>query len=65
MIDFYGRVYFLGKVVVLMEKIFIKVDVVLWGVFLNVCKMKGNVESVREVEEKLLRIEGESGLRYV
>lgn len=65
MIDLYGRAHLLGKAVALMEKIPIKADAVLWGAFLNACKMKGNVESAREAEEKLLRIEGESGSRYV
>ncbi|KAJ8441960.1 hypothetical protein Cgig2_020105 [Carnegiea gigantea] len=65
MIDLYGRARQLDKAVAFMEKIPIEPDAVLWGAFLNACRMKGNVELAKVAEEKLLRIEGESGSRYV
>uniref|UniRef100_A0A7C9DDH1 Uncharacterized protein n=1 Tax=Opuntia streptacantha TaxID=393608 RepID=A0A7C9DDH1_OPUST len=65
MIDLYGRAHQLDKAVAFMEKIPIEPDAVLWGAFLNACRMKGNVELARVAEEKLLKIEGESGSRYV
>ncbi|KAF8377947.1 hypothetical protein HHK36_031336 [Tetracentron sinense] len=65
MIDLYGRDNQLDKAVALMRRIPVKVDAVILGAFLNACRINGNVELAREVEEKLLRIEGENGARYV
>ncbi|XP_074275383.1 putative pentatricopeptide repeat-containing protein At3g18840 [Silene latifolia] len=65
MVDLYGRAGQLDKVVNFMKNITIEPDGVLLGAFVNACRMNGNVELAREVEEKMLQIEGESGSRYV
>ncbi|CAO2837194.1 unnamed protein product [Amaranthus hypochondriacus] len=65
MIDLYGRAHRMDKVVAFMERISLEADAVLLGAFLNACRINGNLKLAKEVEEKLLRIEGESGSRYV
>ncbi|XP_021863494.1 putative pentatricopeptide repeat-containing protein At3g18840 [Spinacia oleracea] len=65
MIDLYGRANQLEKASALMERVPFEPDAVLLGAFLNACRINRNLELAREAEEKLLRIEGESGSRYV
>lgn len=65
MIDLYGRAHQLNKAAALMESVPFEPDSVLLGAFLNACRINGNLKLAREAEEKLLRIEGESGSRYV
>ncbi|XP_021728867.1 putative pentatricopeptide repeat-containing protein At3g18840 [Chenopodium quinoa] len=65
MIDLYGRAHKLDKAAALMEEIPFEPDAVLLGAFLNACRISGNLNLARETEEKLLRIEGENGSRYV
>lgn len=65
MIDLYGRAHQLDKAAALMESVPFEPDSVLLGAFLNACRINGNLKLAREAEEKLLRIEGESGSRYV
>ncbi|XP_059647705.1 putative pentatricopeptide repeat-containing protein At3g18840 [Cornus florida] len=65
MIDLYGRANQLEKAAAFMKDIPIELDAVILGTFLNACKINSNVELAREAEEKLLRIEGDNGARYV
>ncbi|KAM7474969.1 hypothetical protein LguiB_022212 [Lonicera macranthoides] len=65
MIDLYGRANQLEKAAAFMETIPIELDAVILGTFLYACKVNRNVELAREAEEKLLKIEGENGARYV
>ncbi|KAB1199023.1 hypothetical protein CJ030_MR0G029112 [Morella rubra] len=65
MIDLYGRAKKLDKAVAFMKTIPIEVDAVIWGTFLNACRMNGNTVLARQVEEKLLKDEGDDGARYV
>ncbi|KAJ4951013.1 hypothetical protein NE237_027845 [Protea cynaroides] len=65
MIDLYGRANKLDKAIALMRGIPIKLDAVIWGAFLNACRINGNVGLAREAEEELLRIEADNGARYV
>ncbi|VVA98152.1 unnamed protein product [Arabis nemorensis] len=66
MIDLYGKANKLDKAKELMEGIDQVVeDAVILGAFLNACYWNKNTELVREVEEKLLSIEGYNGSRYI
>ncbi|KAL4038012.1 hypothetical protein IC575_001615 [Cucumis melo] len=65
MIDLYGRANQLDKALEFMRKIPIQLDAVIWGAFLNACRINGNAELAREAEDELLVIEGENGARYV
>ncbi|XP_010672298.2 putative pentatricopeptide repeat-containing protein At3g18840 [Beta vulgaris subsp. vulgaris] len=65
MIDLYGRAGQLDKAAAFMESIPFEPDVVLYGVYLNACRINKNLELAREAEEKLLKLEGQSGSRYV
>ncbi|KAJ0076988.1 hypothetical protein Patl1_36344 [Pistacia atlantica] len=65
MIDLYGRANQLEKALEFMKKIPIEQDPVILGVILNVCRLNKNAKPAREVEEKILRIEGGNGARYV
>ncbi|KAK9287356.1 hypothetical protein L1049_015773 [Liquidambar formosana] len=65
MIDLYGRANQLEKAVAFMRRIPIELDAVIWGAFLNACKINRNIEFAREAEEQLLRIEEDNGARYV
>ncbi|XP_022725677.1 putative pentatricopeptide repeat-containing protein At3g18840 isoform X2 [Durio zibethinus] len=65
MIDLYGRANQLEKAVAFMKVIPIEHDAAIMGAFLNACRLNKNAELAREAEEKLLRIEGDNGARYV
>lgn len=65
MIDLYGRANKLEKAVEFLRKIPREMDAVMWGAVLNSCKTNRNLEFLKEAEEKLLRIEGDNGARYV
>ncbi|XP_038887152.1 putative pentatricopeptide repeat-containing protein At3g18840 [Benincasa hispida] len=65
MIDLYGRANQLDKALEFMKTIPIQLDAVIWGAFLNACRINGNAELARKAEDKLLVIEGENGARYV
>ncbi|KAJ6409715.1 hypothetical protein OIU84_009253 [Salix udensis] len=66
MIDLYGRASELEKMVLFMQGIPIEYqDAAVVGAFLNACRLNKNTELAREAEEKLLKIEGDSGARYV
>ncbi|GMH16247.1 hypothetical protein Nepgr_018088 [Nepenthes gracilis] len=65
MVDLYGRANQLEKAVLLMRNIPIEPDPVIWGAFLNACKINGNMGLAREAEDNLLRIEGDTGARYI
>lgn len=65
MIDLYGRANQLEKAVAFMKRIPVEPDAVILGAFLNACLINRNTELARETEEKLLKIEGYNGARYV
>ncbi|XVE93555.1 hypothetical protein REPUB_Repub01dG0205000 [Reevesia pubescens] len=65
MIDLYGRANQLEKAVAFMKVIPIEHDAAIMGAFLNACRLNKNAELASEAEEKLLRIEGDNGARYV
>ncbi|OWM83800.1 hypothetical protein CDL15_Pgr004231 [Punica granatum] len=65
MIDLYGRTNQLEKAVDFMKTIPTDFDAVIWGAFLNACKLNGKLQLAREAEKRLLAIEGENGSRYV
>ncbi|XP_057963825.1 putative pentatricopeptide repeat-containing protein At3g18840 [Malania oleifera] len=65
MIDLYGKANQLQKAATFMKRIPVQQDAVIWGAFLNACKINRNVEFAREAEEKLLQIESDNGARYV
>jgi len=66
MIDLYGRASQLEKMVLFMQRIPIEYqDAAVVGAFFNACRLNKNAELAREAEEKLLKIEGDSGARYV
>ncbi|KAL5724585.1 hypothetical protein ACHQM5_007825 [Ranunculus cassubicifolius] len=65
MVDLYGRTNCLDKAEELMKNIPLELDAVIWGAFLNACKMNGNAKLLKEAEEMLLRTEAENGARYV
>jgi pentatricopeptide repeat protein len=66
MIDLYGRASQLEKMVLFMQRIPIEYqDAAVAGAFFNACRLNKNTELAREAEEKLLKIEGDSGARYV
>ncbi|RWR90663.1 putative pentatricopeptide repeat-containing protein [Cinnamomum micranthum f. kanehirae] len=64
-IDLLGRAGQLDKALLMIERMEVKPDAIIWGTFLNACKMNRNVELAREAEEKLLRMEEDNGARYV
>lgn len=65
MIDLYGRANQLEKAVAFMKASPMEEDAVILGAFLNACKLNRNAELAKEAEEKLLRLEGYNGARYV
>ncbi|KAL3515194.1 hypothetical protein ACH5RR_022096 [Cinchona calisaya] len=65
MIDLYGRANQLEKAVTFMENIPMELDAIILGTFINACKMNRNVDLAKGAEEKLLKIEGDTGARYV
>ncbi|XP_071935467.1 putative pentatricopeptide repeat-containing protein At3g18840 [Coffea arabica] len=65
MIDLYGRANQLEKATVFMDKIPMELDAIILGTFINACKMNRNVKLANDAEEKLLKIEGDNGARYV
>ncbi|KAJ9152670.1 hypothetical protein P3X46_026213 [Hevea brasiliensis] len=66
MIDLYGRANQLEKALSLLKKIPIEQqDAIILGAFLNACRLNKNAELTKEVEENLLKIEGNNGARYV
>ncbi|CAH8342063.1 unnamed protein product [Eruca vesicaria subsp. sativa] len=66
MIDLYGKTNRLDKAMELMKGIAqVEEDAVILGAFLNACNLNKNTEHVKEVEEKLLDIDGCNGSRYV
>ena len=65
MIDLYGRANQLEKAIAFMKRIPIEPDAVILGAFLNACRINRNTKLAKEAEEKLLRIEGDNGARYV
>ncbi|XP_071737806.1 putative pentatricopeptide repeat-containing protein At3g18840 [Rutidosis leptorrhynchoides] len=65
MIDLYGRANELNRAMEFMKNIPVELDVVILGTILSACKLHRNADLAREVEEKLLRIGGDSGTRYV
>ncbi|KAK0580497.1 hypothetical protein LWI29_002626 [Acer saccharum] len=65
MIDLYGRANQLEKAVEFMRRIPIELDAVILGAYLNACRLNRNAKLAKEAEEKLLRLEGDNGARYV
>lgn len=66
MIDLYGKANRLDKAIEFMEGIDqAEEDAVILGAFLNACNWNKNTELVKEVEEKLLVLEGSNGSRYI
>ncbi|ESQ48011.1 hypothetical protein EUTSA_v10020206mg [Eutrema salsugineum] len=66
MIDLYGKANRLDKAIEIMKGIDqVEEDAVILGAFLNACNFNKKTELVKEVEEKLLAIEGSNGSRYV
>lgn len=65
MIDLYGRANRLEKALAFMRKIPIELDSGIWGAFLNACRVNGNTKLAGEAEERLLKLEGNIGDRYV
>lgn len=65
MIDLYGRAKQLEKAVTFMKRVPVQLDAVIWGAFLNACKINQNVELAKRAAVKLLEIEGNNGARYV
>ncbi|KAF8103633.1 hypothetical protein N665_0186s0002 [Sinapis alba] len=66
MIDLYGKTNRLDKAIELMKGIDqVEEDAVILGAFLNACNLNKNTELVKEVEEKLLDIDGSNGSRYI
>ena len=65
MIDLYGRANQREKATVFMDKIPMELDAIILGTFINACKMNRNVKLANDAEEKLLKIEGDNGARYV
>eukprot|EP00257_Ricinus_communis_P016458 XP_015574631.1 putative pentatricopeptide repeat-containing protein At3g18840 isoform X2 [Ricinus communis] len=66
MIDLYGRANQLEKAVSLMNRIPIEQqDAVILGAFLNGCRLNRNAVLAKEAEEKLLKMVGDNGARYV
>lgn len=65
MIDLYGRANQLEKAAALLRSIPIEPDASILGAFLNACRLNKNSELAREAEEKLLRLQGDNGARYV
>ncbi|KAF3585732.1 hypothetical protein F2Q69_00031170, partial [Brassica cretica] len=65
-IDLYGKISRLDKAIELMRGIDqVEEDAVILGAFLNACNLNKNTELVKEVEEKLLEIDGCNGSRYI
>lgn len=64
-IDLLGRAGQLDKALLMIERMEVEPDAIIWGTFLNACKMNRNVELARVAEEKLLRMEEDNGARYV
>ncbi|KAF8085025.1 hypothetical protein N665_0685s0017 [Sinapis alba] len=66
MIDLYGKTGRLDKAIELMKGINqVEEDAVTLGAFLNACNLNKNTDLLREVEVKLLDIDGCNGSRYV
>ncbi|KAL8160024.1 hypothetical protein V2J09_001561 [Rumex salicifolius] len=65
MVDLYGRANMLEKALSFIREIPIQPDAVIWGSFLNACKINGKMELAREAEDDLMRIEGNAASRYV
>ncbi|XP_050363030.1 putative pentatricopeptide repeat-containing protein At3g18840 [Argentina anserina] len=65
MIDLYGRANQLEKAKALMINIPMGLDTSLWGAYLNACRVNGNTKLAREAEERLLKLGGATGDRYV
>lgn len=56
MVDMLGRVGFLIDVFYFVEKMKIELNVIIWRILLGVCRVYGNVELGRKVNEELLRM---------
>ncbi|XP_077234260.1 LOW protein: PPR containing-like protein [Tasmannia lanceolata] len=65
MVDLFGRANRLDKALSLITMMPVKPDAIIWGAFLNACRLHGNLELAREAEEKLLDIVAYNGARYV
>ncbi|RID63294.1 hypothetical protein BRARA_E02311 [Brassica rapa] len=66
MIDLYGKTNRLDEAIELMKGIDeSEEDAVILGAFLNACNLNKSTELVKEVEEKLLDIDGCNGSRYI
>ncbi|XP_010527586.1 PREDICTED: putative pentatricopeptide repeat-containing protein At3g18840 [Tarenaya hassleriana] len=65
MIDLYGKANRLDKALEFMKGIRVEEDAAILGALLEACKLNKNAELAKEVEEKLLKIEGYDGSRYV
>lgn len=65
MIEILGRDGLLDEVIVFIRRVFLKLMVNMWVVFLNVCRMYGNLEFGRVVVEKFYGMEFEKFGNYV
>lgn len=62
MVDMLGRVGLLDEVFMFVELMEIEFNVIVWRIFLGVCRIYGNVELGKYVNEKLFSMrKGESG----
>lgn len=65
LVDMYGRANRLDKAIEFMSSIPLQMDTAIWGAFLHACRLSGNIELAKEAAEKLLKVEADSGARYV
>ncbi|XP_058086375.1 putative pentatricopeptide repeat-containing protein At3g18840 [Magnolia sinica] len=65
MVDLLGRAGHLDKALLLIRRMAVEPDAIIWGTFLNACRMNGNVDLARKAEDGLLRMEADNGARYV
>ncbi|KAK7307585.1 hypothetical protein VNO77_40781 [Canavalia gladiata] len=56
MIDLLGRGGFLGEAMILIQKMSVKPDIVVWGALLGACRTYGNVEIVKPIMKQLLEL---------
>ncbi|KAL6008275.1 hypothetical protein ACLOJK_033781 [Asimina triloba] len=65
MVDLLGRAGSLDKALLLIEGMEIEADAIIWGTFLNACRMNQNVDLARIAEERLISLQADNGARYV
>jgi len=64
-VDLLGRVGYLDETENLINKMSFKANEASWGALIGVCRIHGNTDIAKCVEERLLELEGEDAGTYI